>query len=236
MARPPITGKGRLRERQIIAAIDWIADNAGGGSGSTGPQGPQGIQGEPGPAGENAAPNYHGYTQMVPAAGAFVANSANATALGTQAQVANRTVIAPFVPAYNMAVDQLGVSISTLLAANNCKAVIYAADSNGRPATILRETANIDCATTGTKFASITSLTLTAGATYWIGIRASGTFTLRTLAVGALPALSYTNAATPVAQQVLIKTETFATAAGNWTYASSQHSNALMPLVLMRVA
>ena len=242
MARPPITGKGRLRDRQIIAALDWVTENAGGGSGSAGPQGPQGIQGATGPqgiqgpAGENAAPNFDGYTQMVPAAGAFVANSANATALGTQAQVANRTVIAPFVPAYDMTVDQLGVSVSTLLAANNAKVVIYAADNNGRPTTILRETANIDAATTGTRFASITPLAMAAGATYWIGVRASGTFTLRTLAVGSLPALSYTNAATPVAQQVLIKTETFANAAGNWTYASSQHSNALMPLVLMRVA
>ena len=130
----------------------------------------------------------------------------------------------------------LGISVSTLLAASNCKVVIYASDSNGRPTTILRETGNIDCATTGTKLSTITALALTAGATYWIGVRSSGTQTLRTLAVGALPALSITSAATPVAQQVLIKTETYASAAANWTYASSQHSNALCPLVLMRIA
>lgn len=206
--------------------------------GPTGPTGPQGIQGPPGADGADGvgAANYDGYTQMVPASGVFVGNNQNATALGTQAQVANRTVIAPFVSAYDMTIDQLGISVSTLLASSNCKAVIYSSDSSGRPTTILRETANIGCATTGTKFSSITSLTLTAGTTYWIGVRSSGTQTLRTLAVGSLPALSYTNAATPVAQQVLIKTETFASAATDWTYASSQHSNTLCPLVLMRIA
>lgn len=184
----------------------------------------------------SGAANFDGYTQMVPAATLFVANSANATALGTQAQVADRAIIAPFVAAYTMTIDQLGVSVSTLLAGANAKCVIFDSDSNGRPTTILRETGNISAAATGTVFAAITSLALTAGKTYWIGVRASGTFTLRTLAVGALPALDYTNAATPVARQCLIRTETFANAAGNWTYASSQHSNALMPLVLMRVA
>lgn len=212
-----------------------------GTQGPTGSTGPQGIQGPPGADGADGAdgggtPNFDGYTQMVPAATLFVGNSANAAALGTQAQVANRTVIAPFVPAYSMSIDQLGISVSTLLAASNCKVVIYASDSNGRPTTILRETGNIDCATTGTKLSTITALALTAGATYWIGVRSSGTQTLRTLAVGALPALSITSAATPVTQQVLIKTETYASAATNWTYASSQHSNALCPLVLMRIA
>ncbi len=207
-----------------------------GDKGDPGDTGPQGPQGEPGPAGQNAAPNFDGYTQMVPAAGAFVANSANATALGTQAQVANRTIIAPFVPAYAMTIDQLGASVSTLLAGANAKAVIFASDSLGRPTTLLRETGNIDAATTGTRLAAITPFTFSAGGTYWIGIRASGTFTLRTLAAGALPALSYTNAATPAANQTLIRTETFASAATDWTYAAGQHSTALMPLVLMRVA
>lgn len=232
----PIGPQG-LQGLQGIQGIQGPTGNTGP-AGTTGAQGPQGIQGPPGADGADGGgtPNFDGYTQMVPAATLFVGNSANAAALGTQAQVANRTVIAPFVPAYSMSIGQLGISVSTLLAASNCKVVIYASDSNGRPSTILRETANIDCATTGTKLSTITTLALTSGATYWIGVRSSGTQTLRTLAVGALPALSITSAATPVAQQVLIKTETYASAATDWTYASSQHSNALCPLVLMRIA
>lgn len=177
-----------------------------------------------------------GFNVMRPAAGVFLANSSDCGALGTQAQVANRTVCAAFVPAYDIVIDQLGVSVSTLLAGANCKVVIYASDANGRPTTVIIESGNISAAATGTVFATISNTTLTAGVKYWIGVRSSGTQTLRTLNVSALPVLSYTSAATPVAQQTLILTETFANAAATWSYASSQHSNALMPLVLMRAA
>jgi hypothetical protein len=166
----------------------------------------------------------------------YLGNSANAVALTTQAQVANRTVIAPYVPAYDMTIDQVGISVSTLLAGANAKVVIFASDSNGRPTTLLRETANLSAAAAATVFASITPLAMTAGTKYWLGIRASGTFTLRTLAVAAIPSLSYTGVANPVAQTALIRTETFANPASDWVYASSQHSNALVPLILMRVS
>lgn len=173
---------------------------------------------------------------MLPATGLFIGNGSDLGALGTQAQVANRTVIAPFTPARDVTIDQLGVSISTLIAGALFKAIIYASDADGRPSTVIRETANIDAGSTGTKFAAITALTLTAGTRYWIGIRSSSTATLRTLNVASVPVLSYTNAATPVLQGALVLTETYANAAAAWAYASSQHSNALVPLVLMRVA
>jgi hypothetical protein len=177
-----------------------------------------------------------GYQQMAPAVGEFIGNGMNATALGTQAQVANRTVIAPYISAYALTIDQVGISCSTLLAASSVKVVIYDADANGRPTTILRESATISTAATGTFFVAITSFTFTAGKKYWIGVRSSGTQTLRTLGVGATGAVTYTNAATPLIESALILTETYANAAANWTYAAAQHSNALVPLVLMRVA
>ncbi len=180
--------------------------------------------------------NYFGSNLIVPAAGLFISNGLNNTALGTAAQVANRTVITPFIPGHAVSIDQLGCSVSTLLASSNVKLVIYDSDSNGRPTTILRETANIDSGSTGTKFSAISSLALTAGKVYWVGLRSSGTQTVRTLGVGATPVISYTNAATPVGQGTLILTETFGNAAANWTYASNQHSNVAAPLILMRVA
>jgi hypothetical protein len=176
------------------------------------------------------------YTPMVPAAGEFIGNGANATALGTQAQVANRTVIAPFSPCYDVTIDQLGCSISTGVASSNVKCIIYASDANGRPSTVLVETANIDAGSNATRFANISSTTLTAGTLYWVGLRSSSTATVRTLGVGSTYAVTYTSAATPAIESALILTETFANAAATWTYAASQHSNALVPLVLMRVA
>ncbi len=177
-----------------------------------------------------------GQSPVAPASGEFIGNGLNATAFGTQAQVSNRTVIGLFVPSRNVTIDQLGLSISTGVASATFKAVIYAADANGRPGEILRETATIDAATSATRFASITALSLEAGLAYWVGARSSSTATLRTLGVGSVPAVTYTNAATPAMESALIQTETYANAAANWSYAASQHSNALVPLVLMRVA
>lgn len=177
-----------------------------------------------------------GSNAMRPAAGKFIGNGLNATALGTQAQVANRTIVGAFTPAQDVPIDQLGVSVSTAVASATLKLVIFAADANGRPTTLLRETATIDAGTTGTKFTAITALTLTAGARYWIGLRSSSTAAVRTLGVGSAPAVTYTSAATPAIESALIRTETYANPAADWTYAASQHSNALVPLILMRVA
>lgn len=180
--------------------------------------------------------NTFGTSVMVPAAGVYISNGLNLTALGTVAQVANRTTIGAFISGRSITIDQIGLSVSTLVASALLKIVIYDSDSNGRPTTILRETSTFNAGSTGTKFLSITALSLTAGKVYWFGVRSSSTATVRSLGVGATPVLSYTNAATPVGQGALIITETFANAAANWTYASSQHSNVAVPLVLMRAA
>jgi hypothetical protein len=173
---------------------------------------------------------------MVPAAGEFIGNGLNASGLSTQAQVANRTVIHPWIPSKTITVDQLGLSISGLVASALLKRIIYASDANGRPSTVIVETGDIDAGSNGTKFASISSLTLNAGTLYWQGLRSSSTATVRTISVGSAYPLTYTSAATPIMEPTLILTETYANAAATWTYAASQHSNAQVPLLLMRVA
>ena len=173
---------------------------------------------------------------MRPAAGTFIGNGFDATAFGTQAQVANRTIIAPFIPDRDLTIDQLGVSVSAFVASALLKGIVYASDAAGRPDAVLRESGNIDAGANATVVQGITPLLLVAGATYWVGVRSSSTATIRTLGVSATIPLAYTNAATPLMQAALIKTETFANAAGPWGYSAGQHSNALVPLVLMRVA
>lgn len=205
--------------------------------GSPGTDGSDGTDGVDGSDGLNGADGLSmGQSLIAPAAGAFLANATNASALSAVAQVADRVTIAPFVPRHAMTIDQLGCSISTLLAASSVKLVLYDSDAQGRPTTILRETATIDSATTGTKFASIASFTFAAGKVYWLGLRASATQSVRTVSSAATPVLAATNAATPVLQTTLTKTETYANAAANWTYANSQLSNLSPPLILMRVA
>lgn len=187
-----------------------------------------GPAGATGPAGLGVFP-------MKPAAGVYVTNSIVGGALGTVLQAAGRNTVAPFSPAFDMTIDQVAISVSTASAGTTAKVVIYASDANNRPTTVIAESADISCASTGTVTATL-SASFEAGTLYWIGVRSSGAQTLRSLTAVALPVLSYTSAATPVAQGVLTKTETYANPAASWGYASSQHSNLTMPLVLMRVA
>lgn len=172
-----------------------------------------------------------------PAAGVFIAPVCNGGALGTAAQGANRNIIAPFVAAFDVAINQVAISVSTLVAGSFSKVVIYGSDANGRPSNLIAESANIDCGTGPVNtYTTPLSVTFRAGQLYWIGVRSSSTQTLRTFTQASLPPLSYTIAATPGVQPTLIKTETYANPAGAWGYASAQHSNIQVPAVWMRVA
>lgn len=209
-----------------------------GTNGATGSTGAPGADGADGTDGANGADGLSmGQTLFAPAAGVFLSNGPLANTLSTAAQVADRVTIAPFVVRHAITIDQLGCSISTIVAGATVKLVIYDSDAQGRPTTILRETAAIDAnSTAATRFAAIAALTLQPGKIYWLGLRSSSTATIRTVNAAAAFVLSSTNAATPVQQTSLTKTETYATAAANWTYAAAQHSNLGPPLILMRVA
>ena len=234
------------------------ATGPAGPQGDAGPTGPTGATGATGPAGPGVAVGgsagqilskasgvdyatgwadvFRGLAlPMRPAAGVYIGPATSGAALGTTAQVANRNTIAPFCPAFGITIDQVAISVSTGVAGSLAKVVIYASDADGRPSAVLAESADISCATAATVTASL-SLTFTAGRIYWIGVRVNSTQTLRSLPAAAFPVLSYTNAASPVIQTVLAKTETYANAAATWTYAAGQHSNLTVPLVLMRVA
>ncbi len=170
-----------------------------------------------------------------PAAGLFVSAATSGGALGTIAQTANRNTIAPFVSAHDLTIDLVAISVSTVIAGSLSKVVIYGSNANGGPDTALAESADIPCSNLGHQTAAL-SFTFEAGRVYWIGVRSSATQTLRSLTAPAFPVLTYTSAATPVIQGALVKTETYANAAGAWGYVAAHHSNLTVPLVSMRVA
>jgi hypothetical protein len=170
-------------------------------------------------------------------AGMFTAAHTSGAALGTVAQVANRNTIAPFRPQYDMTIDQVGVSTSTGVAATTAKVVIYDADpATGLPTTLIAESGTISTATSGTTNMVALSVSFEAGKTYWIGARASGTQTLRSILAAGLPMLSMSNAGTPIMRGSLVKLETYADPAAAWGFLTSQMSNTTVPLVLMRIA
>jgi hypothetical protein len=111
----------------------------------------------------------------VPPAGEHVLTTmGSGTSLTTLAGAAARMDIYPFAPRADLGVDAVSINVTTAVAGALAKVVVYGSDANGRPDSKLGETLDIDCATTGVKTA-ILSLTLTAGLTYWLGIRHSAT-------------------------------------------------------------
>ena len=183
---------------------------------------------------------FDGATPFTPLSGAFITSSISAAALATQACIANQIMICPFVVAYDMTIDQIGVSVSTLVAASEQRMVIYESDpTTGRPTNLIAVSAATSGAAAATVFATLApTVTLLRNKAYWIGVWSSSTQTLRTPGSTGVP-FGWTNAATPVPSRSLVATVTYNSTAspGNWpTYANSQISTRTPALVLMRVA
>lgn len=185
-------------------------------------------------SGSSAAAKGVHATQPNVAAGQFLTPQLTALALTTIAAAANRLDYLPFIPAQDVTIDRLDVEVSTLIAAAQARLAIYA-DNAGAPGALLRDgTSVLDCSTQGLKIATITSLTMAAGTTYWLAILSSSTQTYRGVAVGALmPMLvSATLNATYVHKR---QTQTFAS--GMPANASGlTNISGTFPLIKMRVA
>jgi hypothetical protein len=174
-------------------------------------------------------------TRMEP--GAFIGNEVGGVTLSTLAQTANRIVGTPKSFPRDTQVDQLGVSVSTAVAGALFRVQIYDTDADGRPTTLLVESADISGATAATVFATLgATFTFLAGKTYFIAVHSSANATLRTISTTGVVGFSWSNAATPAQYIALVRTATFGSA-GNWpAFANSQAQNVAMPLVLMRCA
>jgi hypothetical protein len=138
------------------------------------------------------------------------------------AGAANRVDLFPFVPCADISMDQLGVNVTTAVAAALGKIVVYNSLANGRPDALLLETGTLDFATVGNKSIAA-SLTLLRGRTYWLGIRHSSTAALSAWATSATPDINGGTTFTTTARKVLRRTLTFATAApASWGFLSSE--------------
>ena len=206
-----------------------------GAQGPQGPQGIQGIQGPQGPAGTNGAPAYP-FTPLRVTAGAYYSNAMNSGGLSAATYPVDEALIAPFVLPFAVTVDQVEISVSTLGTGASCKILIYDADANGRPTTLLAQSNPIDCTATGNRTAAL-AFTFEANKLYWVGTILTGaSVALRNINVASMWALGWTNAATPVASRMLRNLVSYA-AVGTWpTYANSQLSAAVPPLVRFRAA
>ncbi len=163
-----------------------------------------------------------GLPWLTPVSGDYMLTTMSAGgALGTLAGAAGRIDLYPFTARADNAVTGLAVNVTTLLAAALGKIVVYDSDTNGRPANLLLETADLDFSTVGVKTATV-SITFRQGRTYWLGIRHSSTATLSAWAGTATPDI---NGGAPVttARKTVRRTLTYATAAtSTWGWSAAE--------------
>jgi hypothetical protein len=162
---------------------------------------------------------------LLPPSGEYVMTAAGiggASLSAALAGVAGRMEIFPFVARGTLALDRVACNVLTAVAGGLGRIVIYESDANGRPSTLLLETADIDCSTTGIKEV-VVSVTLQRGRTYWAGVRHSAAFTLTGWLAAMTPDINGGTAPILTARKVLRRTLAFATPAPtNWGYTSTE--------------
>jgi hypothetical protein len=161
-----------------------------------------------------------GAAMVIPASGEYIftSNGASGSGMSGANTATNLIRLYAYVPSKDVTVDGVAVVVASASAGNTVKAVIYASDANGRPTTLLAESGNMATDTTGTKTASIASLSLVAGNVYWIGIRATASISIQALANSGVPDI---NGGSPVTSlcKTLARTVTYATGAPNpWVW------------------
>lgn len=173
---------------------------------------------------------------LVPVSGSYVQTAnRNGAATATQAGVADRMDVFPWLCPTDLAIDQVAINVTTAVASAAGKVVIYASDANGRPDALIAETGSLDLSSTGPKADSI-SLSLKGGMTYWLGIRHSSTATISSWQAYTTPDLPVTAVATTAAK-VLRRSLAFATAApGSWDYSAGEATNGNAPSIWLRAA
>lgn len=120
------------------------------------------------------------------AAGGYVTQGINATALATAASAANRFYLIPFIPSRSITVDELAIEVTTL-AAGSARIGIYSSTAAGAPDALLTGTAAVlDTGTIGLKNQAVAPVTLAAGTVYFLAVWTSAAPTLRTIAQGGL--------------------------------------------------
>ncbi len=174
---------------------------------------------------------------LTPVSGDHVVTTCGTTSTttGALAGAVGRFDIFPFSPRGDIVVNRLSVNCTAAVAAALCRVAIYAADDLGRPAALILESPDMDCALTGVKSA-VVSITMRQGLTYWMGIRHSSTASVSTWPTSGTPDLNG-GAPSTAQRKVLRRTLAFATAApANWEYVSTELNNSPGAAIWLRMA
>jgi hypothetical protein len=191
--------------------------------------GPQGIAGT---AGLSLASNAIGIQSAQ-----YVDNSFGANATSTVAGVANRLEMTPFSVASALTINEMGINVTTLLAAATCKLFIYTSDADGTPSVLAHEqTSTLDCSTTGYKAYTV-SFTFLPNIVYWVGVRYSSTATISALALTSLRSLGLATSTGTTYLTVVRRTLAYATALpASFATVLADKASSVAPAIRMRKA
>jgi hypothetical protein len=147
------------------------------------------------------------------------------TTLTTRQGTANRIELVPYVPLVTEELDRFAVNVTTLIAASEVKIVVYASNADGWPDALLFESAALSSATTGAKTAT-TTLTLTAGVQYWVGMWHSSNATLSHAQNYTAPNLDYSAVTANTSTLIRRESVTFSGSAPNpWVFTDTEIPN-----------
>lgn len=169
--------------------------------------------------------------------GQYYDNSFQGTASSTLAGAANRLDLAPYYTSVPLSIDQIGVAVSTAVAAATGKVVIYSADADGWPDVLLYESGDLDFSTTGYKSAALT-FTFDSGVQYWVGVHHSSTATIRSINVSSAVNLGLTSSSAANYATILRRTVAYANSAPSpWNFVNRDRvANTTPPSIRFRAA
>jgi hypothetical protein len=117
-------------------------------------------------------PQYSGgggiHALLSSASGHIVSNNFSGAGFGSTLQIPNRIVLSPFIPSKTFTSSNFLIRVFGNVAPSMLSKILIYSDLNGRPNTLLYQSADLDCSTTGTKTA-LNSFSFTAGQIYWLG-------------------------------------------------------------------
>ncbi|MDX5412761.1 MAG: hypothetical protein LPK02_06915 [Rhodobacterales bacterium] len=169
--------------------------------------------------------------------GQYYDNAFHGTASSTLAGATNRVDMAPFYTSTPLRINQLGVAVSTGAASTSVKVFIYGSNAEGWPDDLLYETAALSSATATYVFETL-DFTFDSGRQYWVGVRHSGTATVRAINVSSACNLGLTSNTASNYATILRRTITFADPLpANWNFLNSDRvANVTPPSIRMRAA
>jgi hypothetical protein len=122
------------------------------------------------------------HAQLNSGSGFVVSNNLTGAGFGSAVQVVNRMILSPFIPAKSFTSSNFLIRVFASVALSSAKILIYS-DLNGKPDSLLYQSTDVDCSTTGTKTVT-TSFSFTAGEIYWLAFWGNSTPQVFVIATG----------------------------------------------------